>query len=115
MRDFKGKNVGDRLQNAAKAKQAMLERVRAMPGPDDPEFIAKMAERQAIEAARLVRAEARARAEQERLAQEAAKRAEEARLAEIRAREAAARQLAEEAEKKKKRDERYMRRKNRKK
>ena len=38
MKDF-GK-LTDRLQNAAQARQAMLQKLKALPGPNDPETIA---------------------------------------------------------------------------
>jgi cell division septum initiation protein DivIVA len=81
----------DRKANSAAAKQALLERFKARPGPDDPIMQQRRAERQAIADARAVRdaEKAAARVEAERLAAiEAARLAEEERLAEI-AREAA--------------------------
>jgi membrane protein involved in colicin uptake len=85
----------DRQANSAAAKQALLERFKARPGPDDPIMQQRRAERQAIADARAVRdaEKAAARVEAERLAAiEAARLAEEERLAEI------AREVARKAE-----------------
>jgi hypothetical protein len=85
----------DRKANSAAAKQALLERFKARPGPDDPIMQQRRAERQAIADARAVRdaEKAAARVEAERLAAiEAARLAEEERLAEI------AREVARKAE-----------------
>jgi len=85
----KNDSVNDRLAAAAKAKEAMLERFRARPGPNDPEQLKLQAERKAI-------AEARdARNAERRVAREA----EAARLAAEKAAAAEARkvQAAEEA------------------
>jgi membrane protein involved in colicin uptake len=85
----------DRKANSSAAKQALLERFKARPGPDDPIMQQRRAERQAIADARAVRdaEKAAARAEAERLAViEAARLAEEERLAEI------AREVARKAE-----------------
>jgi hypothetical protein len=76
----------DRQANSAAAKQALLARFKARPGPDDPVMQQRRAERQAIADARAVRdaEKAAARVEAERLAAiEAARLAEEERLAEI--------------------------------
>ena len=54
----KNATVADRLTTAAKAKQAMLERFRARPGPDDPEVQAQQAARKAIAEARDARSAA---------------------------------------------------------
>lgn len=67
----KGKDFNDRRDDAAKAREAMLERFKSRPPPDDPEVVAKLAERRAI-------AEAR---EQRRAERDAARKAEEERLA----------------------------------
>ena len=55
-------NFNDRKDAAAKAKQAMLEKFRSKPGPDDPAVQARAAERAAIAAAREVRAAEREKA-----------------------------------------------------
>ena len=82
MAGFKIPNFNDRLSSAQKAKQSALEKFKAKPGPSDPEFQARQAERVRIEAERQARKEA-------------------ARLEKIRLEaEAAARRITEEAEKK---------------
>ena len=107
-------NFDDRLSAAAAAKQALLERFRARPSPDDPAEIERQAALKAIADARDVRnAERKAAKEAEaaRLAaEEAAKRVEEQKAAI----EAKARAVAQEAERKAIRDARYAARKARK-
>ena len=116
----KNANFSDRLNAAAAAKKATLERFHARPGPDDPAVREQQAARKGISDAREVRiAERKAaqEAEAERLATEqAAKAAEQAaREAEERrlAAEAAAQAVALEAERKAARDARYAARKAR--
>ena len=48
-------DFADRLETAAKAKQALLEKARAQDPANDPEFAARLAERAAIAAAREAR------------------------------------------------------------
>ena len=89
MRDFKGTSLNDRLQNANKAKQALLEKMRAAPKFDDPDVVArreaKAAQKAANQAERERRRgekEAAARAEAEaKAAAEAAAKAEAERSA----------------------------------
>ena len=45
-------DFADRLETAAKAKQALLEKARAKDPANDPEFAARLAERAAVAAAR---------------------------------------------------------------
>ncbi|MFC6488916.1 DUF6481 family protein, partial [Nitratireductor sp. GCM10026969] len=45
----------DRRKHAAQARQAMLEKFRAAPGPDDPRMVEKRREREAIAKARAER------------------------------------------------------------
>ena len=52
---FKHANFNDRASAAAKAKQALIEKFRARPGPDDPAVIAQREAREAIAAAREIR------------------------------------------------------------
>ena len=52
-------DFADRLETAAKAKQALLEKARAKDPANDPEFAARLAERAAIAAARDARYAAR--------------------------------------------------------
>jgi hypothetical protein len=113
MKHFNDKNFGDRLQAAAKARQAMLQRA-AKPAADDPVVLQKKAEREAIVAAREARIEAKARAEVERAAREAAEQAETAAANKLAAREEADRQVAIQAEQKAVRDAKYAARKKRK-
>lgn len=115
MRAFKDKNLTERLQNAAQAKQALLQKFLAQPGPDDPIVKERQAKRQAIAAAREARAResksSKARAEQERVELEAREEAERAANIERELQN----HIAHEAEKKAIRDARYAARKKRKK
>jgi regulator of protease activity HflC (stomatin/prohibitin superfamily) len=74
MKGFKEKTFSDRLQEAADARKAMLERFKSRPASDDPDVLKRREERLKIAAAREERAavrraqkeeEARIRAEQE--------------------------------------------------
>jgi hypothetical protein len=110
-------DFNERLGTAAKAKQALLEKFRARPKPDDPAAVERQAARLAISRARDVRiAERKAAREAEavRLQAEAARQAAEeaARRAAVEA-EQAAREAALEAERKAARDARYAARKAR--
>jgi len=108
MREFKHQKLSERLNTAAKAKQAMLKKIRAMPGADDPAVIKRKAERLEIARAREARAAERVAAKE----REIKERAElEAREAQEQAEKAAA--LA--AEQKAARDARYAARKKKKK
>ena len=108
----------ERRKTAAEAKLRLLKKFRAAPKPDDPEMLAKRAERVAIAAAREAR-----HAERERVKQEKADR-QKVEAAERKAAEAAAREaglekqaeslVASEAERKAERDRRYAARKARK-
>ena len=127
----KDQNPTDRLATAAKARQAMLEKFKAKPGPDDPDFLARQAERirlaeereariaerraaKEAEAARIAAEEKRIQEEKEREAAELAayiaRKANDAAAANA---EAKARALALAAEQKAARDARYARRKGR--
>ena len=128
---FNNTNFADRITSAATAKQALVEKLKSKPAPDDPEVLRKQAERQAIVEAREKRQaekeEARraqlAREAEERAAREAAEAASEAErqaqlelekaAAESARLERAARILADEAERKAIRDARYAARKAR--
>lgn len=118
MREVRGNSLSDRMQNKMQSKQALLERLKKMPKPDDPEVIARKAERAAAaERTRIARAEraaAKAEAERLRLEQEAAEKIAEAERAAKAAREEADRQVALLAEQKAARDARYAARKKRK-
>ena len=113
------KDFNDRRDNAQNARLAMLERFRARPPADDPEVLAKQAERRAVAEARDQRKaerEAVRKAEEERIAAEklAAELAELERL-EREAAEKAERDAILAAEQKAARDLRYANRKKRKK
>lgn len=118
MRNIKGNSLNDRLENKMQAKQALLDRLKKMPKPDDPEVLARKAERAAAaERRRIAKAEreaAKAKAEQERLEREAEERRAQAELEAKLAREEADRQVALLAEQKAARDARYAARKKRK-
>jgi len=111
MSGFKEPSFADRQKAARQAKQNILNKFRAKPGPDDPEVAQKRAEREALAATRAQAREARdaEKAEQKRRATEAAEQAA-ALLAREKADEAA-RQAATESEQKAKRDARYAARK----
>jgi hypothetical protein len=119
MAAFKDVEFNERLSAAANAKKALLEKFKAKPGPGDPAFEQRQAERVAAAEARKVAHERRLKEKQE--AREAALRAEQAaREAEQAAREAEAKAQAEaeakrQAEAKAERDARYAARKARKK
>ncbi len=115
----------DRLNAAAKAKRALLDKARANGPADDPDFAERQAARREVAIAREARAAERKAAklaEKTRLAEEKA--AEEAARAialaaerearEAEATEQAAREIALEAERKAARDVRYAARKARK-
>jgi hypothetical protein len=96
-------NFNERLQTAAKAKQALLAKARALSPANDPGFAKQQAERVAIAEAREKRQEeaaVRKQAEAARKAEEkaaAARAAQEALEAEKAAKEAAANQKALDA------------------
>ncbi|MGB6398560.1 MAG: DUF6481 family protein [Bradyrhizobium sp.] len=111
MSGFKEPGFADRQKAAQQAKQNLLNKFRAQPGPDNPAVAARRAERE-------IAATARAKAKETReAAKAAAKRREEQTLAEAAAKRArereeeALRQAALEAEQKAKRDARYAARK----
>ena len=118
MSAFKIPDFNDRQSAAVKARQAALVKFKAKPGPGDPEFERKQAERLALDEARKVREEQRRIDKEKRLAEEAiAKAAAE----EAKRQDDAAAQLAEIAElrdlelaQKAARDARYAARKKRK-
>jgi uncharacterized protein DUF6481 len=117
MKGFKEKTFADRLQEAADARKAALERFRTRPAADDPDVIKKREERMAIAAAREAReaerravkeAEAAARAERETV-----ERAERDARERREAIEKVIRDAADAAERKAARDARYAARKAR--
>jgi hypothetical protein len=117
---YKNDSFTNRLTSAANAKNALLERFRARPGPDDPAVVARRAEQAAIEAAREIRiAERKAAREAEaaRLAAEQAALEEERKAQDVellaRKAEEAARAEQRAAEAKAARDARYAARRAR--
>jgi len=112
---FKENQLVDRLETAAKAREALLARFRARPPADDPVILARQAARRAVIQAREVRASEREKlrvAEEARLKAEAkaAIEREEAEIARVAA-EKAERQAALAAEQKLARDARFAARK----
>ncbi|HEY4043078.1 MAG TPA: DUF6481 family protein [Rhodopila sp.] len=107
-------NFDDRLSAAAAARQALLERFRARPSPDDPAEIERQAALKAIADARDARAAERKAAKQAEAARiaeaEAARKAQQ----EAAAKEARARAADQEAVRKAARDAKYAARKARK-
>ncbi|MFT7574957.1 MAG: hypothetical protein ACI9XZ_001328 [Alphaproteobacteria bacterium] len=118
MRNLKGNSLNDRLENKNLAKQALLERLKKMPKPDDPEVIARKAERAAAaerrRVAKVEREAAKVQEERERLEREAEERRAQAELEARQVREEADRQVELLAEQKAARDARYAARKKRK-
>ena len=55
MSGFRDRGFGDRLSTAANARKAMLERVQAKSGADDPAVAERKAARQAVSTARAAR------------------------------------------------------------
>jgi hypothetical protein len=128
---YRDQTFAERLDSANAAKKALLERFRSRPAADDPEVLARQAERKAILEAREKREAEKAQLKQERLAREAEERArraaeeeaarikaeaeaaEQARLAAIEEEERLSALLALEAAAKAKRDARYAARKAR--
>ena len=118
---FKHADFADRATSAAKAKQALIEKFRARPGPDDPAVQAKVAERLAIAEAREKRDQERKLTKEAEAARKAVeeleRQAEAARKAAEKTEEEKARKLdllAMEADRKAARDARYAARKARK-
>jgi hypothetical protein len=118
---FKHADFSDRASSAAKAKQALIEKFRARPGPEDPAVQAKIAERLAVAAARELREQERKLAREaeavRKAAEELERQAEVARRAVEKTEEEKARKadlLAIEADRKAARDARYAARKARK-
>ncbi|WP_245593577.1 DUF6481 family protein [Azospirillum halopraeferens] len=114
MNSFKNTDFADRLRASANAKKAMVEKIRAQPGVNDPAFAEREAARQAIRIARDARAaERKAALAAQQAAAEAERASREASEA-LEAAEQTAREVALEAERKASRDARYAARKARK-
>jgi hypothetical protein len=117
---YKNDSFTNRLTSAADAKNALLERFRARPGPDDPAVVARRAEQAAIEAAREIRVAERKAAREaeavrlaaEQAAQEEARKAQDVELLAKKAEEAV-RAAERAAEAKAARDARYAARRAR--
>lgn len=109
------KTLAERQADAAAAKQAMLDKMRSKPGPDDPAVIARRAERKAIAEAREARQIAKAAAAEQARIEQLAREAEEAAARELAAQKAEQerieREIALEAQRQRARDERYAARK----
>ena len=113
MSGFKEPGFADRQKAAQQAKQNLLNKFRAKPGPDDPEVAKRRAEREAIAANRdRARQDREAAKAEQRRRQEEAIAADAARIARE-SEEETARQAAAEAEQKARRDARYAARKER--
>ncbi|MBH66836.1 MAG: hypothetical protein CMM58_00625 [Rhodospirillaceae bacterium] len=113
-KSYKDDSFGSRIANAAKARQAVLARIKAQPGPGDPEFDKIKEERQAAITARNARLADRKAEIEKKLAREKTER--EARLV---AKQQAEKKIADEAvellaAQKAARDARYAARKARK-
>ena len=115
MSGFKEPGFADRQKAALQARQNILNKFRAQPGPDDPEVKRRQAEREAQAAVRAKAKEAREAAKAEEKVREAAAAAEAAALLAREKEEEVARLAALEAEQKAKRDARYAARKGKKK
>jgi len=118
MGGYKQQGFGERLQSAASAKKAMLDRFKARPAVDDPAATERRAERQAVSEARAARQAERQAAEQARAESEAADREAKAIADTARAEQDEAERTEREAnlaiEQKAARDARYAARKARK-
>jgi hypothetical protein len=117
MKSFKEQGLSERLERQAKARQAILDKFKSRPGPDDPEVVKRNEERARVAEARAIRdqerAERKAKEEAERAARAAVEKAERERAAKRAAIEAVIRGEAIMAEQKAKRDRRYAARKAR--
>jgi hypothetical protein len=115
MSGFKEPNFADRQKAAQEARQNILNKFRAKPGPDDPAVMKRQAEREALAAERANARLARETAKAEQKAREAEAAAQAAAQFAREKEEAAARELALEAERKAARDARYAARKKKRK
>ena len=117
MRPIKEQNLNERLERAAKARQAILEKFKSRPAADDPEVVKRRAEREAIAEARQLRDAERAEHKAKEAAELAVREAQQKAEQEVRDRRAAVekviRDAADAAERKADRDRRYAARKAR--
>ena len=109
-----GGSFNERRASAAETKKKLLEQYKSATKADNPERLARIAEREAIAVARVARKEAKAQQIKQDAADAAARELAEAeeRAAELKRQGDQA--VAEEAERKAERDRRYAARKNRK-
>ena len=114
MKEHKEQSLLERRGNATRAKAALQERVRALPGASDPTIIAKKAARQEVAAARVKRVETRKQEETARLEKLEAERIEQVALQEQKDKQTADSEVARMSEAKAQRDARYAARKQRK-
>src|SRR6266568_5027884 len=114
MTGFKEPSFADRQKAALEARQSILNKFRAKPGPDDPAVMQRRAEREAQAALRAKAKLAREAEKAEQMRREAELAAQAAAQLAREKEEAAARELALEAERKAARDARYAARKKRK-
>ena len=117
MKGYKDQKLNERLERAAKAKQELLQKFRAQPGPDDPAVLKRKQEQLEIARAREERAKARAEIKAKEAAERAEREAKEKVERDARERrEAVSRLIREAADKdarKSERDRRYAARKAR--
>jgi Family of unknown function (DUF6481) len=117
MSGFKGQDLNERLERAAKARQAILEKFKSRPAADDPDVIKRREERLAIAEARKIRdaekAVRKAKEAEERAARDAIEKVEREARERRAAVEKVIRDAAEAAERKADRDRRYAARKAR--
>jgi hypothetical protein len=111
--NYRDDTFNARLQNAAKAKKAIQDRIKGQLKPGDPEFERLRAERQAIAEAREKRQAERKAEREAEAARRAAEKAEREEAERKAAEEAEAAAIALEAERKAARDARYAARKAR--
>ncbi len=118
MKAIKEQSLSERLERAAKARQAIIDKFKAQPGANDPEVIKRREEQVAVAEARKVReaekAERKAREAAEKAALEAKEKAEREAAERRAAIERVIRGEAEADQKKAARDARYAARKARK-
>ena len=111
---YKDDSFGSRIADKAKARQAIQERIKARPGPGDPEFEKIRVEREAIAVARQLRLTERKAAKEVKLARETMERETHELAVKEEADRIADEAIATQAEQKSARDARYAARKARK-
>ena len=111
---YKDNSFGSRIADKAKARQAIQDRIKARPGPVDPEFEKIRVEREAIAVARELRLAERKAAKEEKLAREKAEQEAHELAVKEEADRIADEAIATQADQKSARDARYAARKARK-